>query len=153
MKYRDIQVTNHYNNLQFSQDSLDLFFNTLDSLEKYPISKGELSIAFMDDPAIAKLHDDFMNDPTPTDVITFPADPDLDFAGEICISVDHALSSSTKLSIPFNKELTLYLVHGWLHLNGLDDLTDSDRTKMREAEKEVIEILEKAGAIPDFHIS
>lgn len=153
MTSRDTQVTNLYSNLAYSEESLNRFFETLDSLGKYPIQPGELSIALIDDPTIAQLHADFLNDPTPTDVITFPADPSLDFAGEICVSVDHALAHSKKFNVPFNSELTLYLVHGWLHLAGLDDINDHDRAIMRKAEQEVLSLLEKAGSIPDFHIA
>ncbi len=52
---------------------------------------GEISIAFLTDAALARLHGDFMDDPTTTDVITFPAaDADHGQAGEVCISVDTA---------------------------------------------------------------
>lgn len=150
---RDVQINNLYKKLVFSEHSLQSFFNILDSLPSYTIPKGELSIAFLDDSSIAQLHADFLNDSSPTDVITFPSDPEFELAGEICVSVDHAIKLSDNLHIPFNKELTLYLVHGWLHLSGLNDLTDQQQLTMRAAEKEILEMLEKAGAIPDFHLS
>lgn len=152
MKYRDVQINNQYQALSFSEDSIEAFFKTLDSLSEYPISDGELSIVFLDDRTIAQIHDDFLKDPTPTDVITFPANPEFELAGEICISVDHAIASSKNLNIPFAHELTLYLVHGWLHLAGLNDLTDEQKITMRAGEKHVMETLEKAGTIPDFHL-
>lgn len=152
MKYRDVQINNQFPSLSFSDHSIKTLFNTLDSLPGYPISNGELSIAFLDDSSIAQIHNDFLNDPTPTDVITFPSTPGFDLAGEICVSVDHAISSSLNLNVPFAHELTLYLVHGWLHLSGLNDLTDEQRTIMRSAEAHIMEILEKAGNIPDFHL-
>ena len=40
------------------------------------------------------------------------------------------------------EELTLYLVHAWLHLAGLKDLDEEDRHKMRGAEAEQMEALE-----------
>lgn len=152
MKYRDVQINNQYQSLTFSEHSLKKFFQTLDSLPNYPIPNGDLSIAFLDDPSIAQIHHDFLNDPTPTDVITFPPNPDFNLAGEICVSVDHALSSSQTLNIPFNEELTLYLIHGWLHLSGLNDLTNEQKITMRTAESDVMTTLKKAGTIPNFHL-
>ncbi len=152
MNYHDIQINNQYQRLTFSQSSIEALFKTLDSLKNFPIPPGELSIAFLNDLTIAQIHNDFLNDPTPTDVITFPPNPDFDLAGEICVSVDHAISSSQNLNIPFPQELTLYLVHGWLHLAGLNDLTDEQKITMRTAEKHVMETLKKAGTMPDFHL-
>jgi probable rRNA maturation factor len=114
---------------------------------------GEISIAFLSDRALARLHADFLDDPTPTDVITFPGDPADGFAGEICISVDRAVSESGPRAQPFARELTLYLVHGWLHLAGLDDLTPAGRRAMRKAERRLLAALARSHAMPDFRIS
>lgn len=152
MELRDVQINNSYDKLIFSEESLQSFFKILDSLPSYSIPKGELSIAFVDNAMITKIHADFLNDPTPTDVITFPPDPAFDLAGEICVCVDHAIKHSQNLNIPFNKELALYLIHGWLHLAGYNDLTDQQVLAMRRAEKDILEMIEKAGTIPDFHL-
>lgn len=149
---RDVQINNQYPRLVFSEESIEIFFDVLDSLTEYSIGKGELSIAFVNDSTIAQIHDEFLNDPCTTDVITFPANPQFDLAGEICVSVDHAISLSGHLKTSFAKELTLYLVHGWLHLAGLNDLTAPQSIAMRAAEKQVMNVLEKAGSIPDFRL-
>jgi probable rRNA maturation factor len=47
-------------------------------------------------------------------------------------------------------ELTLYLVHGWLHLAGLDDLTPRGRRAMRSGERRLLAALRRARAQPDF---
>ena len=46
-----------------------------------------LSVVFMEQDSHNQLHGEFLNDFRPTDVITFPADPVEDHAGEICVSV------------------------------------------------------------------
>jgi probable rRNA maturation factor len=113
---------------------------------------GDLSIAFLTDDRLASLHDDFLNDPTPTDVITFPGDPLMDFAGEVCVSVDRALSVCSEHGHSFEEELTLYLVHGLLHLAGWDDKTPEDRIGMREGESRVMHTLREAKKVPSFSI-
>src|SRR4051794_6666786 len=65
----------------------------------------ELSVAFLTDAALARLHDDFLDDPTTTDVITFEADPTLGSAGEICVSADTAAAYARKHGRNFSEEL------------------------------------------------
>jgi probable rRNA maturation factor len=111
---------------------------------------GELSLAFMTDSKLAKLHDDFLDDPTTTDVITFEGQPDFDVAGEICVSADTAAAYSKANHRDFSEELTLYVVHGWLHLAGYDDLQPAKKRKMRAAEARAMKLLHAASAVPAF---
>lgn len=153
MKNRTVLINNLYPTLNLQEEDIHKLFLCLDSLENFQVPPGELSIAFLDDNTLASLHDQFLDDPTTTDVMTFPGDPPNDFAGEICVSVDTALSAAETHNSPFHKELTLYLVHGFLHLSGLNDLTEKEKKVMRHAEFESLQALEKAGAIPHFSIS
>ncbi|MSU50013.1 MAG: hypothetical protein EXS37_13165 [Opitutus sp.] len=50
----------------------------------------------------------------------------------------------------FSDELTLYLVHGWLHLTGYDDLVPARKRAMRRAEARAMRVLTRADAIPVF---
>ena len=129
---------------------------------------GELSIVFLTDPALAKIHADFMDDPSATDVITFEGDPSAGLAGEICVSADTAARfvglplvgtpergrrQAPSLQELFATELTLYVVHGWLHLSGYDDLRPDKKRRMRAAERRAMALLQKAKAIPAFRLS
>jgi probable rRNA maturation factor len=128
---------------------------------------GELSIAFLTDPALAKIHGDFMDDPTATDVITFEGDVATGLAGEICVSADTAAKyvglslagrpgsarrRAPALQSKFAAELTLYVVHGWLHLAGYDDLQPAKKRRMRAAEGRAMKLLREAGTIPQFRL-
>lgn len=126
---------------------------------------GELSIAFLTDPALAQVHADFMDDPTATDVITFEGDPAAGLAGEICVSADTAAKyvglplagrparrQAPALPGKFAAELTLYVVHGWLHLSGYDDLRPAKKRRMRAAETRAMKLLAAHGAIPAFRL-
>ena len=113
---------------------------------------GELSIAFVTDRALARLHGDFLGDPAPTDVITFEGDTGHGLAGEICVSVDAAVRQvgpSSRLA----EELTLYVVHGWLHLAGYDDLSPAAKRVMRRAEKRAIGLLRESRSMPRFKLA
>lgn len=128
---------------------------------------GELSLVFLTDAALAQLHADFMDDPSTTDVITFEGDATAGLAGEICVSADtaaryvgllegaapsapHPRRDSRTLQSDFATELTLYLVHGWLHLAGYDDLRPAKKRRMRAAEARALKLLRAHDAIPAF---
>lgn len=111
---------------------------------------GELSLVFLTDATLARMHGDFLGDPTVTDVITFEGDAALGAAGEICVSADAATRQRGRRD--FAAELTLYLVHGWLHLAGYDDLRPAKKRVMRRAEARALRLLRAAGAMPKFRL-
>jgi metalloprotein, YbeY/UPF0054 family len=113
---------------------------------------GELSVAFLTDPALARLHADYLDDPTTTDVITFEGDESVGHAGDICVSVDTALAYSKKHDIPFAEELLRYVIHGWLHLAGYDDLEPRKKRRMRAAEDRALKLLRAADLLPSFSL-
>jgi probable rRNA maturation factor len=127
---------------------------------------GELSLVFLTDSALAKLHATFLDDPSITDVITFAGSPDMGTAGEICVSADAALrqaglrpgSSRTRKRLAglspgsrsdptksddfdYSGEVLLYVVHGWLHLAGFDDRKPAKKRTMRRAEARAMKLL------------
>ena len=111
---------------------------------------GDLSLAFLTDPALAALHAAFLNNPTSTDVITFAGDPAFGTAGEICVSVDTAATYAARFGHDFARELLLYVIHGWLHLVGYDDLAPAKKRRMRTAESRALGVL--ADAPPLFSL-
>jgi probable rRNA maturation factor len=120
-------------------------FRALDDSGCFAAPPGELSIAILDAVEMGKLHARFFNDPSPTDVITFDGEPALNEAGEICVCADVARDYAKENGENFAAELTLYLVHGYLHLAGFDDRTAPDRRRMRAAEQEAIAVLASRG--------
>lgn len=147
---------------------------TLRERAPWEFPAGWLSVAFVDDKTTCELHDRFLNDPSETDVITFPGDEVFtapkrrnlagtpakspavatdEFAGEIIVCVPQAMRAATRLNTSPADEILLYLVHGWLHLAGLDDLADEPRRQMRAAEAEALEILRLARTAPFTRIA
>ncbi len=77
-----------------------------------------VELNLVDDDTIAAVHGDFLQDPTPTDVITF-------HHGEIFVSLDTARRYAQQHELDEQEELFRYLVHGLVHLHGyLDDTTE-----------------------------
>ena len=114
---------------------------------------GELSVAFLSEPALARLHGRFLGDPSATDVITFEGDPSSGTAGEICVSVDAAARQAGRAARRLSDEITLYVVHGWLHLAGYDDTGPGPKRAMRRAEARAIRLLRRSGALPRFKLA
>ena len=149
---RHVPVLNKCKRLVVRTAEVRALFLYLDTLEAGKIPPGELSIAFLPDDEMARVHGSFLQEPTPTDVLTFPGNETHGHAGEICVSVDRAEYEAQHRGHTLARELTLYLVHGWLHLAGWDDHNLGDRRRMRKAEASIMGKLERAGKIPNFRL-
>lgn len=143
---RTIAVANEHAKARVSARSAQAVIQALDRSRTWRCPRGELSVVFLGDKAIAKIHAEFLDDPTVTDVITFVGEdhPVAPFAGEICINVDQAKRAAKEHGTTLAAELRLYLAHGWLHLAGLLDETKVQVAAMRAAEGVVIRQLVKA---------
>ena len=100
----------------------------------------EVSVYFVETPTICQLHQDYFNDPSPTDCISFPLDAEEDglnyrVLGEVFICPETAIKYAAEHQLDPYEETTLYLVHALLHLIGYDDIEEEDRQAMREAEQ------------------
>ena len=96
-----------------------------------------VSLLLTDDAEIAQIHDDFLEDATPTDVISFA----LDGAAELVVSVETASRCARERGHAVREEVALYVVHGLLHLCGHDDKGVRARARMRAAERAVLSSL------------
>ena len=148
---RSVEASNRSARMRVAVASVRRLFRLLDTFDQWKIPPGELSIAFLDDEEMVQLHADFLDDPTPTDVITFPGeDGDGSFAGEICVCIPQAEREAPKHGTTVAEEILLYLVHGWLHLAGHDDLSEVPRAAMRVAEQETLAFLSGRGFLPEW---
>ena len=150
---RTIDIANFCESVAVDKPKLRRFIRLLDSElpEELHAPGGTLSVAIFNDDDLAKIHDDFMNNPAPTDVITFEGDDfDDDDAGEICASADMAKNRAKDFSNTPSRELSLYIAHGYLHLAGVDDISPEDAVKMRASEKLALAVLDKHFKSPIF---
>jgi probable rRNA maturation factor len=104
-------------------------------LREASVARAEISIAVVDDATMAELNERFLQHQGPTDVLTFPLSHSADLLeGEIVVSADTAAAMAPKIGWSPADELLLYVIHGSLHLVGMDDLRPADARKMRAAE-------------------
>jgi probable rRNA maturation factor len=99
-------------------------------------SSASVSIALVDDATIHGLNRQFLDHDYPTDVLSFALDMnDSHLKGEIVLSADTAAQVAAAGGWEAADEQLLYVIHGMLHLVGLDDQSDDDARRMRAAER------------------
>ena len=128
------------------------------ALERNKTSYNKVNLYFVSDAKMRKIHNEFFNDPSSTDCISFPLDDPEDplselslggkILGEIFVCPKTAIEYAAKHKKNPYDELALYIVHGLLHLLGYDDIAKDERKKMRKAEKKHLQILTSKGIIP-----
>ncbi len=99
---------------------------------------------------MSDLHQQFLNIPGPTDVLTFPLETNKKgqpISGEIVICVPEARRRCKENGVELRQELLLYALHGLLHLCGFDDRTDRQFQRMHRMEDQ---ILTRLGVGPVF---
>lgn len=103
---------------------------------------GQISVAIVDDQAIHEINRHYLNHDYPTDVISFDltendpnpsAEPYLE--GEVIASWQTADRIARENGWDSNLELLLYVIHGMLHIVGLDDASPELSQQMRGKEK------------------
>ena len=149
---RHTDISDFSNMVSFDKRRLRKFIDVLDAKlpNEYKAPQGTFSIAIFNDKDLAKIHADFLNKPSETDVITFEGDADDDFAGEVCVSAERALKCANQYNTTPSRELCLYVAHGYLHLAGVDDIAPEDAVIMRKAEALALEILDNNFRKPIF---
>jgi len=91
----------------------------------------EISFVLVSDTRLAALHDEFLGDPAPTDVITF-------HHGEIVISAETARREARARGLALPAEIARYAVHGLLHLAGWSDAAAGDASAMRAVQEKIL---------------
>src|SRR5665213_3662326 len=112
-------------------------------LEGENVADAEISLAFVDDATIHRLNKQFLQHDEPTDVLSFPlSEPrSKKLCGELVIGAEVALAQATERGHDVQAELTLYVIHGLLHLCGHDDHDEADAAAMRERERHYLQQL------------
>jgi probable rRNA maturation factor len=105
---------------------------------------SELSVSFVGSNAMRRLNREYRGVDRDTDVLAFPLDEagkgisGERILGDIVISVDRAINQARSWKNTINRELLLYLVHGILHLCGMDDRTSSGRNEMWKRQRDIL---------------
>lgn len=139
----DIHVIQDQTDLPISAESVQRSVQEFVTLTQR--AYDEVSIHFISDEAMRRLHQEYFDDPSPTDCISFPMDspdePGYKIMGEVFVCPQTAISYTQNHGGDVYQEATLYMVHGLLHLIGYNDLEENDCKEMRIAEAFYIQSL------------
>lgn len=122
---------------------------------------AEVSLLFVDEPSIAALNEQFLDRDGPTDVLAFPIEDDpapggrspdfggtgpgsdisedpLVLLGDVVICPAVAARNAPEHGATYEDELALLVVHGLLHLLGMDHKTDVEAERMERLERKLL---------------
>jgi probable rRNA maturation factor len=100
---------------------------------------GEVEVLLTGDAELKRLNRSFRNKNKATDVLSFPAPPPFKgqpaphHAGDLAISLETAARQAAAYGHTLRDEVRILLLHGLLHLSGLDHETDNGQMATREA--------------------
>lgn len=109
--------------------------------EKYGKKIGAVNYLFCTDEKILEVNNRYLSHDFYTDIITFDYSEAGILSGDIFISLETVGSNSEKYRTPYIEELHRVIIHGVLHLCGINDKSVSDAKKMRAAENEALKML------------
>ncbi len=102
-------------------------------LENEVAGGGRFTCLITDDAELARLNRQFLGRDYPTDVLSFPSPSPDGFLGEIAISAERAAEQAARYGHTLQEEVGILLLHGVLHLAGMDH--ERDRGRMARAER------------------
>ncbi len=99
---------------------------------------GEIGYLFVDDEKILEVNREYLGHDYYTDVITFDYDEDDTVSGDIVISLDTVRSNAQLFGKTYEEELYRVIIHGILHLCGINDKGPGEREIMEAAENKAL---------------
>ena len=110
---------------------------------------GELGYMFVNDDKILEVNREYLGHDYYTDVITFDYDEDDVVSGDVVISLDTVASNAHLFNKTYEEELYRVIIHGILHLCGINDKGPGEREQMEAAENKALalrqQLLEQKG--------
>ncbi|MDE5687350.1 MAG: rRNA maturation RNase YbeY [Paramuribaculum sp.] len=102
---------------------------------------GPLNYIFCNDEKIIDVNRQYLNHDYYTDIITFDYSRSKMVSGDMYISLDTVESNAAGLGVEYQTELNRVIVHGLLHLCGIDDKGVGEREIMEANENAALDIL------------
>ncbi|HEV2710889.1 MAG TPA: rRNA maturation RNase YbeY [Edaphobacter sp.] len=97
--------------------------------------RGNVDVLLADDATLRNLNKTFRHKNKATDVLSFPAaENPYGHAGDLAISLDTAARQAAAFGHTLRDEVRILLLHGLLHLSGLDHEVDDGEMAARESE-------------------
>ena len=104
---------------------------------------GDIGYMFVDDEKILEVNREYLGHDYYTDIITFDYDEDDVVSGDIVISLDTVRSNAELFGKEYDDELHRVIIHGILHLCGINDKGPGEREIMEAAENKALALLKE----------
>lgn len=131
-----------YKNIQETDSTEKIVRFCLEVLDKLKIYNWEISILLCNDLIIKNLNYKYRSKNEPTDVLSFTQDlepvGDIIYAGDIIISLETIQHHSENFGVNIDEEFKRVLIHGILHLSGMDHETNSMNEQMLRFQEEIL---------------
>ena len=109
---------------------------------------GDIGYMFVDDDKILEVNRENLGHDYYTDIITFDYDEGDTINGDLVISLDTVRTNAEKFGKTYEEELHRVIIHGILHLCGINDKGLGEREIMEAAENKALEILRPSPTLP-----
>ena len=102
---------------------------------------GEIAYIFCNDEKILEVNKEYLQHDYYTDIITFDYSEEDSISGDLFISLDTVRSNSEMLGVGYEQELYRVIIHGILHLCGIDDKGEGEREIMEACENKALAMI------------
>ena len=109
---------------------------------------GEIGYLFCNDEHILEVNREYLGHDYYTDIITFDYDEGDTINGDIVISLDTVRSNAEEQGTNYDDELHRVIIHGILHLCGINDKGPGEREQMEAAENKALEMVSRPTPAP-----
>lgn len=99
---------------------------------------GEIGYMFVDDEKILEVNNEYLGHDYYTDIITFDYDEGDQINGDLVISLDTVRTNAEQFGKTYEEELYRVIIHGVLHLCGINDKGPGEREIMEAAENKAL---------------
>ena len=135
--------------ISFSSESPDFKLNDEPRVKKWittivtsqGMAVGTIGYFFCSDSYLINVNRTYLNHDTFTDIITFDYAVGNLISGDIMISVERVRENAALFHTSFEQELLRVIIHGILHLCGINDKGPGERELMEAAENKALELL------------
>ena len=129
--------------VSFNLDRKNLLKSWLENVISIHDSQlNSLNYIFCSDKYLLNINRKYLSQDYFTDIITFDnSESSKKIEGDIFISIERVKENSESIGTNFHQELYRVVIHGLLHLLGLDDKTEADKLLMREKEETCLSLL------------
>lgn len=104
---------------------------------------GDIAYVFCSDAKILEVNNQYLQHDYYTDIITFDYTEGDTISGDIFISLDTVRSNSAQFDTGYEEELLRIIIHGILHLCGVNDKSPEERKQMTACEDKALAMLKR----------